>query len=103
MDAPAPHRQFAFLLINPLGDVHLTLGLPPLAATKQSTPHTRSMSEPQTPAKSMPGPLRIGVLAPPGLEFEFWERRLLEKLAADPRFEISALIIDGREKKTCRG
>jgi hypothetical protein len=55
------------------------------------------MSEPQTPAKSMPGPLRIGVLAPPGLEFEFWERRLLEKLAADPRFEISALIIDGRE------
>ncbi len=55
------------------------------------------MSHVQNPEQSRTGPLRIGILAPPGLAFEFWERRLLEKLATDPRFEIAALIIDGRE------
>ena len=53
------------------------------------------MSERHPPARSENGPLRIGILAPHDLEFDFWERRLFEKLAVDPRFEIAALIIDG--------
>jgi folate-dependent phosphoribosylglycinamide formyltransferase PurN len=40
---------------------------------------------------------RIGILAARDLRFAFWEQRLFEKLASDPRFEISAIIVDGRE------
>ena len=43
------------------------------------------------------GPLRIGLLAARDLGFAFWERRLFEKLASDPRFEITAIIVDGYE------
>lgn len=40
--------------------------------------------------------LKIGILAPPGLIFSAWERRLLERIATDARFEIAAFIVDGR-------
>jgi hypothetical protein len=49
------------------------------------------------------GPLRIGILAARDLGFAFWERRLFEKLASDPRFEISAIIVDGREPPPRKG
>lgn len=55
------------------------------------------MPHPRNPEHAAPGPLRIGVLAPRDLDFDFWERRLLEKISADPRFEIALLIVDDRE------
>ena len=40
--------------------------------------------------------IRIGILAPASLGFAPWELRLFERIASDPRFEIQAVIIDGR-------
>ena len=45
----------------------------------------------------MHSPLRIGILAPKDLNFSSWELRLFEQIASDSRFEIAALIVDGRE------
>ena len=42
-------------------------------------------------------PLRIGILAPADLGFAAWERSLFERIAADPSFEIAALVVDGRQ------
>lgn len=47
-------------------------------------------------AQSVGQPLRIGLLAPASGEFAKWELRLFEHLVNDPRFEIAALIVDGR-------
>ena len=46
--------------------------------------------------------VRIGILARSDLVFQNWELRLFERIANDPRFEIVALIVDGRVPVTTR-
>jgi hypothetical protein len=66
--------------------------------------HTNDDAEQvHAPDMKRSGPLRIGILAARDLGFAFWERRLFEKLASDPRFEISAIIVDGREPPPRKG
>ncbi len=56
----------------------------------------------EEPHHSTAAPLRIGILANPDLKFSAWERRILERVAEDSRFEIVALLTDAREAKRPR-
>jgi hypothetical protein len=50
-------------------------------------------------------PLRIGVLIAHGRAFENWELMVLDRILADPRFELAAVLAHGRpfgERKTSR-